>query len=404
MQMTGKTFLLFVILLAILERIWKYKCIEHFLSRQPPSPVKSSVSIIQPIISGDPTMWAALEENLKAKSSYDPDFIWVLDSGDNAAHSGCTRLKEAYPHKRIEILSLEPAPSGFSPKTFKLIEGFKKSSSHIVVALDDDTVLPDWGLDKSLPYLQNDDVGVVFAVPYYKSFQNLWSSLVSAFVNANSTWIYIPYTYFVEPFAINGMFFALRQEVYKRIGGFEGLEGWICDDYALAQRLMEAKLKLVEAPLTHPIYIHLESFKSYWQIIKRWFVFTKASVMTASAKNLLAFYLLIFIPSFLPLFLLLILLLNCIFWQDILLLLASTTYFAVYLYLLSLVNCKFLSSATPPWALALLLLSNLISPFQAILTLISNNEVVWRGKLLKISPEGRFALLERAKKKEPAGG
>ena len=122
----------------------------------------------------------------------------------------------------------------------------------MVCVLDDDTRLPDWGLEQCLPFLDRPGVGLAFGLPYYRHFGNLWSALVSLFVNGQSLLTYVPYTALSEPFTINGMFYALRREVLDAVGGFAGLEGILADDFAVASRLREHGYRLAQTPLATP--------------------------------------------------------------------------------------------------------------------------------------------------------
>ncbi|NES87428.1 MAG: glycosyltransferase, partial [Moorea sp. SIO2B7] len=179
-------------LLFLGERIGKYLLINYFF-RQPSSTTKESlkpeelqVSILQPILSGDPTLWDCLSRNLEMKTCYTTEFLWLIDDDDAVAHLGCRQLIEQYPDANVRLISLPPPLDEISPKTFKLIEGLKEANGDIIAVLDDDTILPDGGLEQCLPFLEQPEVGVAFGLPYYLNFSNLWSTLVSCVVNGNS--------------------------------------------------------------------------------------------------------------------------------------------------------------------------------------------------------------------------
>ncbi|KPV52013.1 hypothetical protein SE17_17995, partial [Kouleothrix aurantiaca] len=59
------TFLLATLaLLMIVERAWKFGMVERFFRRPPPPPSPAAlVSVLQPILSGDPDLPACLEHN-----------------------------------------------------------------------------------------------------------------------------------------------------------------------------------------------------------------------------------------------------------------------------------------------------------------------------------------------------
>ena len=59
--------------------------------------------------------------------------------------------------------------------------------------LDDDTRLLPGQLESAVDTLQREpSTGLVFGLPYYRSFETPWAALVSTFVNRNSLWSYLP--------------------------------------------------------------------------------------------------------------------------------------------------------------------------------------------------------------------
>ena len=166
-----------------------------------------------------------------------------------------------------------PAPD-VNPKMLKLIEGAKLAHGGVLVVLDDDTRLPDGGLEQCLPYLRQPHVGLAFGLPYYVSFQNVWSSLIAYFVNSNSLLTYIPYLQLTKPFTINGMFYAIRREVFEQVGGFAGLEGFLADDFAIARRIQAHGYELAQTPLRHAISTHVAGASHYLSLMQRWFAGT----------------------------------------------------------------------------------------------------------------------------------
>ena len=139
--------------------------------------------------------------------------------------------------------------------------------------VDDDTMLPDHGLEQCLPYLDQHGAGLAFGLPYQVNFNNAWSGLIALFVNANSLPTYVPYASLHEPVTINGMFYALRRSGLDQMGGFSGLEPILADDFAVAQRVRTHGLHLVQTPLRHAISTQVPSLRRYLSLMQRWFIF-----------------------------------------------------------------------------------------------------------------------------------
>ena len=225
--------------LMIAERAWKHWTVVRFFRRpQPAANDVRLVSIMQPILSGDPTLEAGLEQNLRAASRYPRQFIWLVDDEDTTGRRICERLIARHPQHHIDLLLLPPPPPHHNPKTVKLIAGAARARGDVVCVLDDDTRLPDHGLEQCLPHLDEPGVGLAFGLPYYVNVSSVWSSLLSVFVNSQSLLTYVPYTMLTEPFTINGMFYAVRRRTLEQVGGFAGLEERLADDFAVAQRFV----------------------------------------------------------------------------------------------------------------------------------------------------------------------
>jgi ceramide glucosyltransferase len=260
---------------------WKHRTVDHFFRRPRPAPRRrvNRVSILQPILSGDPTLAQTLGHNLATACTYPREFIWLVDEEDSVAQQICSDLCAAHPNADVQIQLLPRAPQGQNPKTFKLVRGLALAASDVVCVLDDDTMLPPGGLELCLPHLDEPGAGLVFGLPYQVNFGNWWSSLVAAFVNSNSLLTYIPYTALHEPVTINGMFYALRRETLAAIGGFAGLESILADDFAIAQRVRQHGYRLVQTPLRHAISTHVAGPRRYLSLIQRWFIFPRESLM-----------------------------------------------------------------------------------------------------------------------------
>ncbi|HEY9851036.1 MAG TPA: glycosyltransferase [Leptolyngbyaceae cyanobacterium] len=389
------TLFLIIGIVFLIERIWKYTKIQQFFQSAPNHNItetNQTISILQPILSGDPTLWDCLAKNLQMKTNYQTEFIWLIDEDDWAALDGCEKLINQYPHTNVRLISLPLPSDGISPKTFKLIVGLKESKSDIVVVLDDDTILPDYGLEECLPYLNQPDVGLAFGLPYYINFSNFWSSLVSCFVNGNSLLTYIPYTFLIHPFTINGMFYAIKKDVLVKIGGFAGLENAICDDYAMAKRFRSQGYLLAQTPLRHGISTQVENASHYFNILNRWLIFPQASIMkSATIGELSLFYTLVLLPNFFPLLTVIYLLV----FPSIYSLVFSLLYFGFNAYMMIDLNRKYLNKATPNNKMIWILLIQIILPFQIIASLLSPRKINWRGHIMEINREGGFKFVQR---------
>lgn len=354
------------------------------------------VSVLQPILSGDPTLPECLERNLRVKTRYPVEFVWLVDTDDTEAQRLCQEIAARHPERNVVVLVLPPPSSPrHNPKTVKLIAGMDAARGDALCILDDDTVLPDSGLEQCLPYLDQTGVGLAFGLPYYVHFGNLWSSLVSCFVNATSLLTYIPYTSLAEPFTVNGMFYAVRRDVLDSVGGFRGLEETLADDFAVAQRFREHGWRLAQTPLRHGIRTHVHDARHYLSLMQRWFVFPRESLLRyLKGRDRAVMYGMGVGASLAPL---LLILLAAVFPSvpgaaAALLYLAYGTAVVVHL------NRAFLNSATPRWALLMVPLVQLLIPIQIAAALLAPQRIVWRGHVMEAEPGGGLRILRRQRR------
>ena len=266
--MIGTIVLASAALVLLGERAWKHWMVVRFFRRSVPTGAEIAlVSIVQPILSGDPTMPACLDQSLRARSRFSREFMWLVDDDDLLAQQICRDLIARYPDHAINLMIMPPPGARENPKMIKLLAGLEQAHGDVFCVLDDDTQLPDGGLERCLPFLDQPGVGLVFGLPYYTSFGTLWSRMVAYFVNSHSLLTYVPYTAVTEPMTINGMFYALRRTTYHAIGGFAGLEHTLADDFAVAQRVREHGFRLAQTPLCHGISTTVAGPRHYLSLI-----------------------------------------------------------------------------------------------------------------------------------------
>lgn len=381
----------------IAERGWKWWRVRQFFRQPIPAPAhdpaQTLVSIIQPILSGDPTLTASLDATLRARSAYPREWLWLVDDNDAEGLRICRDLIARHPTRGIRLIPTPPAPDDWrNPKMVKLIAGAAAARGAILCVLDDDTRLPDGGLEQCLPFLDQPGVGLAFGLPYYVSFADRWSSLVAAFVNANSLLTYLPPLALTTPFTINGMFYAVRRETLAAIGGFGGLEAILADDFAVAQRFRRAGYTLAQTPLRHAISTRVTGPRHYLSLISRWFVFPRESVLRHVApRDRLIVNALIVAPTALPLAALLATLARPNRRAAALFTIGHAVSFAAFAHL----NHTYLDSATPPARAPLVPLVQTILPLQVAIALLRPQRIEWRGHTMEVARGGGFRLVHR---------
>ena len=382
-------------LILLLERLAKWWLVVRFFARPQPQqpPTGARISILQPILSGDPTMPACLAHNVALLARLAPDaveFHWLVDESDRAGQTICRAIMARYPQMAIRLTLLPPAPQGHNPKTVKLIAALPLTTGDVICVLDDDTLLPQSGFADALPYLALDRAGLVFGLPYQVDFSNLWSRLVALFVNSSSLLTYIPYLVLREPLTINGMFYLLRRTVLDELGGFTGLEPILADDFAIAQRVRTHGYRLVQSPLRHAVSNHVATGGAYWRLLTRWLTFPRESLLRHLAWHELAvLYGNTLLPTLAPLLLLLGGLIDPTWWW-----VAGGYLLLNYLIFLAL-NRRYLGSATPLHWSWLLPVTQLLLPLQLLTAFLLPARINWRGHVMQVARGGSFRYVRR---------
>jgi ceramide glucosyltransferase len=376
------------------EKVWKHLMVVRFFRRPRPTARREPqlVSILQPILSGDPTLRTCLEQNLRNPCRYAREFLWLVDDTDAEGQAICRDLIARHPEPVVRLLLLPPPADRCSPKMLKLLAAIPQARGDVICILDDDTVLPEHGLEECLPYLAGEGVGLAFGLPYYVSFGNLWSRLVAYFVNSHSLLTYLPYTYLVEPFTINGMFYAFRRDVYEATGGFAGLETILADDFAVARHFRSKGYRLAQSPVRHGISTHVQSLGAYFRLLHRWFVFPRETLMKAMPwRNLALAYGLGLVSALAPLGLAVAALVSLDGWVTALAILYVAYHYAIFAHF----NLAYLRRASP-WGWSwLVVFIQLFLPLQLLAAIVLPQRVRWRGHVMQIEPGGGFRFVER---------
>lgn len=381
-------------LLMLAERAWKHYQVIRFFGRKPPPPhdTPELVSILQPILSGDPTMPDCLEQNLRFQSRYPREYIWLVDDDDLAGQRICEQLIARHPDMHIRLLRLPPPSEHQNPKMVKLIAGAEQATGDILCILDDDTMLPDRGLERCLPYLDQPGAGLVFGLPYYVNFSNRWSSLLSYFVDSHSLMTYIPYISVAEPFTINGMFYSLRRKVWTQVGGFEGLEQVLADDFAVAQRIRAHGYRLTQTPLCHGISTQVTSARHYLSLMQRWFIFPRESLLRhLGGRDRLVLISLGLLPAFFPLLTLVALIAR----PGRRTATYALAYFGYRFAIFAHINHAYLHDVAPWRQIWWVPLLEVAFPIQLLAALLAPQRIVWRGHIIEAEAGGGFRLVQR---------
>ncbi|WP_299997261.1 glycosyltransferase family 2 protein [uncultured Cedecea sp.] len=251
-------------------------------------PLSQRVTILQPILSGDPTLGATLKENVMALEQ--ADFIWLIDDDDAVAKMTVNQIKQQLAPRNINIISCPAAPQGVNPKAFKLERAWQEASNNIILVLDDDAILSPAAFTRLISEVGADNL--VTALPYYAASKERYAALLAQFVNDNSALTYLPLLSYLPPLTINGMCYALTRQTLEKVEGFAHIQHDLTDDLALASLLDKHQIRLTQSIALVKMHTDLASGKKYWQQMHRWFLFATLLLREKSFKIKLMIFLL----------------------------------------------------------------------------------------------------------------
>ncbi len=374
-----------------LDRLLKHIAVFIFFRRQNPALPATwpSISLIQPITHSPNDLQAVLRSRARLVYPGTLQQILVYDEQDRQSLAVIEQVGREFSDWRPELLRVQQADYAIATKSFKMDAAVMLTAREVICFVDDDIVLPPNALQILIAYLAQSGVGAVFGLACYTNWQTLWSGLISAFVNSNALFTYIPFTFFLEPFTITGHCYAMRREVFESAGGLTDMQERLDDDHELARRIRQLGLRLCQTPMVYCVDNALSSWRSYQGQMKRWFVFPRQMMLpdmsrTEQMASLLCTFTLL-IPSVLAV--LAVLSAHPGVW---LVLVACLSVFSL---VYALEERLFLPQHTPLSRWSLVLASAVLAPFQVLWALFSNTVIEWRGQRLRIKRGGRFERL-----------
>lgn len=245
--------------------LWKSATAQRRLRHHSEPPRAPAATVLQAILSGDPSLEATLERNLHTLGAH--RFLWLVDEADLEGRRVTERLCARHPLLSIEILLCPPCPEGVNPKLFKLARARVGVATSTVLVLDDDTVLPAASADELLAALTTH--GVATGLPCYAPGENAPSVLLAQFVNNNSALTYLG-TPGLEPLTLNGMGYALRTSDLDLL---PDLLRHLTDDLAVATAIRASGRRIAQTAAPMFLRTEVADFAHYTRQMHRWFFF-----------------------------------------------------------------------------------------------------------------------------------
>lgn len=365
--------------------------------------IDKAITILQPILSGDPLLEQSLEHNLKwSHTSPEISFLWLVDEDDSETIRIYKKLLATYP--TIKVIYCPPVPKELNPKAFKLQLALEHVQTPYIAIVDDDTMLSKSSLAHALYSLTSSkEHGLVTGLPYYVSgnnnSNNVWSNLVAHFVNNNSIVTYLPLLNFIEPLSINGMFYVMRLRSLEELGGFKSIWKQLSDDFAMACLIQDSGNSIIQTPTTHAVQTHVRNFQHYRQLMHRWFLFAQTQVSHQNSIIVLLLSIILGLPSLLLWTIIGSFIYSCTTSLNLSSFLTVTICLLLFVVLrhstLNYLHKQFLqeSQQHPSFSIWLSLLAELGQPFHMLHAMVQKR-IVWRSRKIRLEPNGQFSYIQ----------
>jgi ceramide glucosyltransferase len=373
-------------LLYVLDRFAKLVTVRHFFQRPaPPRPEAwPTVTLLQPITRGASGLAVSLQARAHLDYPASIQHLFICDGCDKASQAIVHAFLDNYTALQAEIVLIDTPGAPVASKIRKLQAALPKASGEVLCFMDDDVAPRPGALRQLLPYLLQPGVGAAFGLPCYTNWRTPWSSLMSGLVNANMLLSFVALTYLTEPFRITGHVAAFHRESFIDVGGLNGLEQHIDDDFELARRLHSHGLRSVQSPLVYDIDNELLSRAAYEAQLRRWFVLPRQAMVPSLTPWQRAVVFLTSAALPLPTISALLALLT----RRRAAILSLGVNLGVFGMVYAVCEARYLKGHTPPARWPLLLVMALLTPLQIARALLSNNVVEWRGQRLRVSRNG----------------
>jgi ceramide glucosyltransferase len=384
------TLSLIVLVLFVIHRLAKMLAVALFFRRPAAAPPVSwpGMTLIQPVTRSDNDLARVLHARLRLEYPGTLQHILVCDAADAETQSTCRAALAGLPGLNAELV-LAGSPDGpVASKIEKMLTALPLARGDVLCFVDDDILLPPSALQTLAVSLQTPAAGAAFGLACYTNWRNLWSGLISSFVNSNAFLSYVPLTYLTEPFTITGHCFAVPRSVFTAAGGFDGLLGRVDDDHELARRIRGLGLRLVQAPLIYEVDNYISSFHGYWAQMKRWFVMPRQSMLPGMTAKESALMMLTSADQWAPP----VLAALALAWHQPLGITAALGALGLVYLTDELCGRRYSHHPTPRRWLLLPGISALLAPLLIIAALMSDDLIEWRGQRLRLQRGGRMEL------------
>ena len=227
-----------------------------------------ATTILKPLCGAEPALYEQLRSFCEQNTA-DLQIVFGVRDAHDPALATVQQLRREFPHLDMQV-AVDSAQHGTSSKVSNLLNMMPLvRHDYLVIADSDIRVTPDY-IERVIPPLLEEGVGIV-TCPYRAApAPGLWSLLGSLFVNE---W-FMPSVRVAalagsRAFAF-GATIALRRDTLMRVGGFAAIADHLADDYRLGQLTRGLGLRTVLSEVEVETCVHEPNLSELLRHKLRW--------------------------------------------------------------------------------------------------------------------------------------
>jgi chlorobactene glucosyltransferase len=198
--------------------------------------------------------------------------IIVVDDGSVDGTGDIVQILAQHARGRLTVIDGKPLPAGWLGKPWACWQGYQQARGEVLLFTDADTRHDDALLGHAVGALQRQQADLVSVLPRQLMI-GFWERLVLPHIFAVLSMRFhdlkrVNRTRNPRDVIANGQFMLFRRSAYEAIGGHESVRGDVVEDLALAQHIVQARLKLFVAH-AHDI-MDTRMYRSLGGIVEGW--------------------------------------------------------------------------------------------------------------------------------------
>ena len=314
------------------------------------------------------------------------EVVFCVEGRDDPSVPVIERIIEEYPDRDVRLIFSDPEDARSVGKLKNMIAGYAHSSYEVVIFSDSDAQVPPNFLRETVACTEITKIGLGFGAQAYEGAQN-WAAALMA-VTANAFVLRLASMCLFGAFdGAVGTTMVARKEVIEQAGGLEQFGRQIADDLPLARAIRDKgyQIHLLKQParIIHRNY----SFEGWWSHLHRWMV----TIRCYWPNNFLITSVMDLAPWWALLYLLVSLLAgeSLVFGACLLAAALGTPLVSQ-----AVVNARFVKDEGL-WRYLWVVLVQEAVRLALVLYAAFTNEVVWRGRRMRVASDGTVELVGR---------